>query len=277
LGVPMYRDGSDVGDRTAAKLAEMQTTSSYNVTDHIPNALNLLMEETLYKCCILEWQKAVKEGDTDIMSTEFEIAVQMKPTEYQKKILEQRILQWSQTPDKYGNPLLSPKDVLYIENIKDFKLAQWYLANIIDTNRKKHMEEAAALDKQNQENQIASSQAATEGAAKLEQMKAEMEIAKVSASDKAKQKQTILSGVFDLLKVGGPIPEGFQPLVRLVIENHAMPLMQENQQIAQGIQQQEQQEQAAAQQEQMIMQASEETGLPPEEIVAQMQEQQQVA
>jgi hypothetical protein len=279
LGVPMYRDGSDVGDRTAAKLAEMQSTSSYNVTDHIPNAINQLMEETLYKCCILEWQKAVKENDTAILSTEFEVAVHMKPTEYQKKLLEQRILQWSQTPDKYGNPLLSPKDVLYIENIKDFKLAQWYLANIIETNRNKHMEEAAKLDKQNQENQIASSQAATEGAKQLEQMKAELEIAKVSAADKAKQKQTIIAGVFDLLKVGGPIPEGFQPLVKLVVENHAMPLMQENKQIVQGIQQQEVQEQEAAAQEEMIMQASEETGLPPEQIIAQMQggDQQQVA
>jgi hypothetical protein len=281
IGVPMYRDGSDVGDRTAARLAEGQTAASFNVTDHITNGWNQLMEEVLYKCCILEWQKAVKEeaagvdpNDSEV-NAQYQISVKMKPTEYQQKLLEQRILQWSQTPDAYGNPLLSPKDVYVIENIKDYKMAQRYLASVIDTNRRRAMEDKAQLDKQNQDNQIASAQAANEGAKQLEQQKADLEIAKVTAADKAKQKQTILSGVFDLLKIGAPIPQGMEPLVKLVLENHAIPLMQENKQIVQGIQQQEMEEQAAAEQEAQIMEISQQTGMPPEQVVQELQNQQQ--
>jgi hypothetical protein len=281
IGVPHYRDGSDVGDRTAAKLAEMQNTSSFNVTDHIPNGLNQLMEETLYKCCILEWQKEVKEekGGIDPSESEvnraYDISVRMKPTDYQKQVLEQRILQWTQTPDKFGNPLLSPKDVYVIEHIKDFKLAQWYLANIVETNRRKAMEEAEKLDKANSDNNVASAQAANEGAMKLKEMEQGFKMAEISAQDKAKQKQAILGIVADLLKTGQPIPEGFQPLVKLVIENHAIPLMQENKQIVEGIQQEEAAKEQEAAAEEQIMAISEQTGMPPEQVMEQMAAQQQ--
>jgi hypothetical protein len=280
LGVPMYRDGSDVGDRTAARLAEMQNTSSYNVTDYIPNALNQLMEETLYKCCILEWQKAVKRADKEdeIINTSFQVAVHMKPTEYQKKLLESRIELWSKTPDKWGNPLLSPKDVYYIENIKDFKLAQWYLANIIEENRKRAMEESAALDKQNAENQAAAAAQSNQSKMEIEDRIQQFTLAQKKAESENKQKETIVAGVFDILKAGMPITDSrLQEVIGLTLENLAIPLVQQNKQMTQDVQQQEMAEQQQAEQEQMIMQASQETGLPPEEIMAQMQNQQQMA
>src|SRR6185369_11467627 len=60
-GVPSYRDGSDVGDRTPAKLAEGQNESSFNVTDFVQNANNQLWQETFYKLCLLHWNDIVKE------------------------------------------------------------------------------------------------------------------------------------------------------------------------------------------------------------------------
>jgi hypothetical protein len=74
IGVPMYRDGSDVGDRTAARLAEGQNQASYNVTDFILNANNQLWEETFYKLCLLNWNDIVKEepeSADDMINTRF--------------------------------------------------------------------------------------------------------------------------------------------------------------------------------------------------------------
>jgi hypothetical protein len=279
LGVPTYRDGADVGDRTAARLAEMQNTSSFNVTDHIPNALNQLMEETLYKCCILEWQRGVKEEkdvnpEESLVNIEFDVSVKMKPTEYQQKLLEQRIMQWSQTPDAYGNPLLSPKDVYVIENIKDYKLAQRYLANVVETNRKKAMEDKAKLDQMNSEGQAKAAQSANEGAMKLKQMEIEGELAKIDKQTRNKMKESIIDGAMKLISTGAPIPEGFQPLLKLIINNEAMPLMRENEQMAQQEQEEQMQQQQQAEAEQQIMAISEQTGLPPEQIMQQMQQEQ---
>lgn len=281
LGVPMYRDGSDVGDRTAAKLAEQQNSSSFNVTDHLPNGLSALMEETLYKCCILEWQKMVRDekDGTDPSESEvnnaYDISVRMKLTEYQQKILQERIMQWSATPDAYGNPLLSPKDVYVIENIKDFKLAQWYLANVIETNRRKAMEEKEKLDKQNQENQVASSQAANEGAMKLEEKKFQREMQLESAKSKSKQKEAIIDGAMKLLSTGMPIPPGFEPLLQKIVENNVMELFQDTKHLGQQIEQEAAAEEQAAAEQDQIMQMSEETGLPPEQIMEELAAQQQ--
>jgi hypothetical protein len=279
LGVPMYRDGSDVGDRTAAKLAEMQNTSSYNVTDYIPNALNQLMEETLYKCCILEWQKAVKAGDEEIMNTEFQVNVMMKPTEYQKKLLESRIETCLKTVDKWGNPQITLKDAYYIENIKDFKLAQWYLASIIEDNRKKAMEESAALDKQNQDNQIASNEAAAKKAIELQDLKTQAEIRLDEAKAKNEMNKTLLTGIFDLMKVGAPILPQFESLIDMVVKNIAMPLLMENNQLEKDAQQQQQAEVQEQQQMQQVEQIAAENGVSPQEVMAQMQmaQEQQMA
>jgi hypothetical protein len=202
----------------------------------------------------------------------------MKPTEYQKKLLESRIELWSKTPDKWGNPLLSPKDVYYIENIKDFKLAQWYLANIIEENRKRAMEESAALDKQNAENQAAAAAQSNQSKMEIEDRIQQFTLAQKKAESENKQKETIVAGVFDILKAGMPITDSrLQEVIGLTLENLAIPLVQQNKQMTQDVQQQEVAEQQQAEQEQMIMQASQETGLPPEEIMAQMQNQQQMA
>jgi hypothetical protein len=280
LGVPQYRDGSDVGDRTSGVLQDQQLTSSFNVTDHIPNGVSQLMEETLYKCCILEWQKSVKEeaDDTDPSQSEvnsqYEISVKMKPTEYQQKLLEQRIMQWSQTPDAYGNPLISPKDVYVIENIKDYKLAQWYLANVVETNRRKAMEDKQKLDQMNSKNQQDSNAQAAENANALEDKKHQMEMEQIDGKTKSKQKELIIGGTFDLLKTGMPLPEGFQPLVKMMVENLAIPLFQDTEQMKEQVQQQQMQKEQQAQQEDQIMQISQQTGMPPEQVMQQMQQEQ---
>ena len=174
IGVPMYRDGSDVGDRTAAKLAEGQNQSSYNVTDFIVNANNQLWEETDYKLCLLHWNDIVKEepeSKDDMINTRFQVSVKTKSTEYQKQLIEQDIQRYSQMPDANGNPLISPKDALMIRNIEDDKLAIIYLNSVVEENRKRAIQDSQRLQQQNAQVQQESAKMAAEQAQLLQKDK----------------------------------------------------------------------------------------------------------
>jgi energy-coupling factor transporter ATP-binding protein EcfA2 len=280
-GVPMYRDGSDVGDRTSGKLAQQQATSSFNVTDFIENAENELMEQTLYKCLLYEWQKGIKNNEDDSdeqINTEYRMHVKMRPTQYQQELLAQRIEKWTTTIDGNGNPLLSPKDAFYIENIKDFKLANLYLANVIDTNKKRALEQAKAQSDYNAKAQQDSLAQQAENNKELEQMKHDMEMQIKKADETAKNRSVLLTGIFDMLKTGAPIPPQMMPLVNEVMTNIALPLAVENEETRRAIQEkmqaEQQQAEMQAQQEAQIMQMSQQTGVPPEEIAAQLEQQQ---
>src|SRR5690606_4001097 len=87
IGVPQYRDGSDVGDRTSGVLQEQQNTAANNVTDFILNANKQIWVETYYKLCLLHWNDIVKEepeSKDDMLNTRFKVSVEMKSTEYQR-------------------------------------------------------------------------------------------------------------------------------------------------------------------------------------------------
>ena len=148
IGVPMYRDGSDVGDRTSGVLQEQQSAASYNVTDFVLNANNQLWEETFYKLCLLHWNDIVREepeSKDDMINTRFDVSVKMKATEYEKQLLEQDIQRYSQIVDKNGVPAISPKDAMMLREIDNYKLACWYLAMTVEQNRKKSIEDSSRV------------------------------------------------------------------------------------------------------------------------------------
>jgi len=127
IGVPQYRDGSDVGDRTSGVLQKQQETAANNVTDFILNSNKQIWEETDYKLCLLHWNDVVKEepeSSSDMLNTRFKVSVQMKSTEYQRELLERDIDRYSQVPDALGQPSLTLKDAMFIREIDDAKLAR---------------------------------------------------------------------------------------------------------------------------------------------------------
>lgn len=280
LGVPSYRDGSDVGDRTAAKLAEGQNQSAFNVTDFIPNALNQVMEETLSKICLLHWQdeiKSNKKGSEELINTRFKVNVKMKQTAYEKQLLEQNIQIAMRTVDGNGNPLLSFKDAFKIRNIKNYKLAELYLANTIEKNKREAQEASAKLQEQNGQIQQQTAQQSAEAADKLQQDKLNFDKDLQEFSSTNKKQEIVIEKLLDIYKViltpktgeGGAmmqqptLPPEIAQLAQVAFKNVAMPLFQENRQIEQGIQQQaveEAQMQEQAAQQQMM----EEQGMQPE-------------
>lgn len=255
IGVPMYRDGSDVGDRTAAKLAEGQNQSSYNVTDYVLNGNMELWEETFYKLCLLHWNDIVKtepESKEDMLNTRFEVAIKMKSTEYQKELLEADIQRYSQVIDKNGNPAISPKDAMMLREIDNYKLACWYLADTVERNRRKAIEDSSRAIKENAEAQNISLQQAAENEriAQAEKLKAEKEMVEFKTT---REKEIKVLEVYGQISAKGlPIPPMIEALMKELYPNIAMPLQQENKEMAQAIQGQQQEE--AMEQEMMAQQ-----------------------
>jgi hypothetical protein len=265
-GVPQYRDGSDVGDRTPAKLAEGQNESSYNVTDFVLNANNQLWEETFYKICLLHWNDIVKaepESQSDMLDSRFDIKVKTKSTEYERQRLEADIQRFSQMPDAQGNPSITLKDAMYIREIMDefnYKLATWYLTTTYESNRKKAMEESQQLQQQNQQLQGQVAQQTAQKEIELQQEKFEHE--KELAEHKALQdmKVEMVRGSFAIAaKSENPqMPAWLNTVISQLIPNIVVPIAQENKEMAQEIAAQQMQQQQAMMQQQQQQQGDNE-------------------
>ncbi len=247
LGVPVYRDGSDLKPRMGQAVVENQEANANNVTDFIARSYRTLIQETLHKCAIMRWDDAVlRDNKDDLMDTIFEVAVEMKPTAYERQQTEQQIqLAMSAAP-----PLISFKDAFYIRNIKNYKLQQLYLSSMIEKNKKEAMQQAQANAQQNQQLQAASLQQKAKGDAELQQQKIQMESSLKEAENRAKKEQILLQGLLAIVEKTGGIPDILQPLTQQMIQNVAMPLVAENAQMKQGLAQMAQQQQMQQAQEQ---------------------------
>lgn len=253
IGVPMYRDGSDVGDRTSGKLAEGQNESAYNVTDFVVVANNKGWQDTFYKICLLHWNDIVKsepESKEDMLNTRFKVAVKMKSTEYQKQLLEEDIQRYSQMPDAQGNPSLTIKDAIMLREIDNFKLAYWYLDSTFKKNRQNAIEESQRLQQQNQQLQQQSAMQAQQQQAQLQQEKITAEKEMLDFKSIKEKELAFVNGLMQAVAKGVIPPETVMPVLQQLVPNVTIPLMTENKQMQQAIQANAMQEQAEAQQEQ---------------------------
>lgn len=269
LGVPPYRDGADVGERTSGVLQEQQNKAAFNVTDFILNSHNQVMEDTLHKVCLLCWQDVVKEGketSDDLINTKFKVFVKMKLTAYERQILENNITAAMQTVDGNGNPLISFKDAFTIRNIQNGKLAELYLANKIEENKRRALMEKKSDQEANIKSQRETAMLAANEAKKLQEDKiaAEKQIQEFISTNK--KQEIVLEKLLDIYKViltpktseGGvmapkqELPPELQELAQVAFKNVALPLFQENKDIQTGIVAQAQEEEMAAQQEEMM-------------------------
>lgn len=279
-GVPQYRDGSDVGDRTPAKLAEGQNQSSFNVTDFVLNGNNQLWEETFYKLCLLRWNDIVKaepESKSDMLDTRFDIKVKTKSTEYERERLERDIDRYSQMPDAQGNPSITLKDAMTIREIMDefnYKLANWYLTTTMEANRKKAIQESQMLQRQNQQLQAQSAQQAA-------QQELDIQKQKLNADKDMEEFKTTRQKEVELLKgvlaaaakdESGSLIRMFLPAIQQLVPNITIPLAKENQDIQQALVEEEQAKQQQAEMQAKLAQMSPED---QQAFMQQMQQQQQ--
>lgn len=261
IGVPQYRDGSDVGDRTSGVLQEQQNTASYNVTDFILNGHNQVWEETYQKVCLLHWNDIVKnepESNNDLINTRFSVSVQMKSTEYQKQLLEQDIQRYSQVVDAQGNPLLTPKDAMMLREIDNDKLARWYLVATMEKNKKEAEERSQRLQQQNAEVQQQSMMAAEQMKQKALQDELLIKVKTSESESQQKKQQIFLTQIGEMRKAGVVIPPSWEAVENEILQGLQMGLFMENQQeqaaINQGMMEAQQEQQEAQGQQQQEQQ-----------------------
>ncbi len=263
LGTPIYLDGSDVGERTAARLAEGQSAGSFNVTGFIPNGHNQVMEETLHKICLLHWQDIVtdkKESENDLINTRFKIGVKMKMSDYEKEVMRQRIDKWSSTIGGDGKPLLSPKDAFIIEQIDNYKLAALYLANAIKDNEEKAEKKKQQDTDYTIKAQTESNKQTAENAKALQDEKIALDRDLAEFTSTKQKELELLKGFMAAAAKDetGTLIQQLMPAIQQLVPNITIPLMQENKQMQEQIIQQEQQQQMEQQmQQQQEMQGGE--------------------
>lgn len=267
IGTSVYLEGGDLGDRTAAKLAEGQVDQAPNVFGYVLNAHNAVWEETYYKLCLLHWNDIVRsepESKDDMLNTRFDISIKMKSTEYEKQLLEADIQRYSQVVDADGNPALTPKDAMYLREIDDPKLARFYMVDTMRKNKKEAEEKSARLQAQNQQVQQESIVAAQQ--AKNEAAEAELliDVKRSQAEGREKKEEIFLQGCATIRSKGLPIPPEWAAVEKELLQNIQAALFMENKQTemavdngiqqAQQDQQQQQEQQESPQQQQQEMQ-----------------------
>lgn len=239
-GVPQYRDGSDVGDRTANKLAESQNESSYNVTDYIVNANNQLWEETFYKICLLHWNDVVKaepETKNDMLNFRFDLRIKTKATEYERQRLEGDIQRYGQVPDAMGNPSITLKDAMMLREIQDSKLANWYLAATVAKNQRDALKQKQADAENNARQQQISNEQTAKNQMALQQQQQAAEAQVKRAATESAEKLEIIKGIFMVAAKSptGELPTYLMPLAQAAISNIMMPIVAENQELQGGL------------------------------------------
>lgn len=272
IGASIYLDGSTLPGRTANNLAENQIATSANVTNYIPNAHNQVMEETLYKICLMSWQDVVKtekESSNDLINTRFKVYVRMKQTEYERELLEKNIDTWSKTVDGNGMPLLSPNDVFAIRQIKNGKLAEKYLANKVEENRRNAAKQKQADIDANAKLQQESNDQAAQKAIQLQKDKLDDE--KDMADFKATKEKEIelLKGflVVCAKDESGNLIKQLMPAIQQLVPNIAIPLAAENKQMSETIQANAMQEQIENEQaSQEVSEGPQQTNIPQQQI-----------
>ena len=148
-------------------------------------------------------------------------------------------------------------------------LAELYFRQAQKRYIKTEQEKAQTNSEQNAQIQQSSMQAKAQGDAAL-----------LDKQTQAKQREIIIQGMFDLAKANIPMPVELKPLIAEMLQNVEMPLMMDNEQMEQAIQQQQmeqmQQQEAEMQQQGMGQEQGQEgEQMSPEEQQMMMEQQMQ--
>lgn len=246
LGVDPNLQSQASQPRVAASNVDNAMQLADDAVDHMYDAYLYLMEDVAKKVACLLNKSITFEASKyrDIMQADsvkgrdFATKIRMLPT-------NEEVARLQATIDTAI--AANPQFVVYIDPFKimriakeDVKLGELYYKQAMKRMIKTEQENAAKNSEQNAQIQQASMQAKAQGDAQLEDVK-----------NKAKDKQILLTGAFELMKNGIQVDPQLQQIFNGVIQNVGMPLMVENQQMQQGIMQmQQQQAEEAAMQEQ---------------------------
>lgn len=256
LGLDPNLSQSIATPRVTAQNAESAMIITDTTTEHYYDAYIRCMEDTARKvACLLntsvtlgakKYRELLKQDE--VAGRNFATKIEMMPNEQEMAKLEGMLNQAIQTNQDF---------ILYIDPFKlmrtareNLKFAELLFRQAQKRYLKSQMEMAQRNSEQNAQIQVQSQQAKSEADAILEDKK-----------NAAKEKQIILSGYFDLIKSGVPVPQDMQGVLGEVVKSVAVPLVMQNQQMEQQILQAQMQEQ-----EQMMEQEAGQMGMEEQQL-----------
>jgi hypothetical protein len=231
--------------RVAAANIDTSRQLANNATDYMYDAFLYCMEETAKKvACLLN--KSVTYGakkyrdllkQEEVKDRNFTTKIQMLPSDQEVAKLEAMM----------NNAIASnPQLIAYLDPFKILRIAKEnvQLAELyFRSAQKRYLKTEQQIAKQNSEQngqlQIQSQQAKSESDNQLEDKK-----------NQAKERQIVMQGIIDLAKVGIQMPNELKALAMNLIQNVEVPLVMENQQMQQGIEQAQMEAQQQSQEQQ---------------------------
>lgn len=234
--------------RVTAQNVDTAVEYANDSSDYMYDAFLYLMEDTSKKvACLLNTSvsfgaKAYRDllKEEEVKGRVFKTVSRMKPTNQEIAELQMQLKQAVAS---------NPQFAVYLDQFKiiriakeNIKLAELYYNRAMKRMIRTEQENASKNSMENAKIQEASMMAKAEGDAKLEDTK-----------NKAKEKQILMQGIIDLAKVQIPIPQELRLLTSELIKSVETPLIVENDQMEQALEQQMMQEEQAMQQEQPEM------------------------
>ena len=256
LGLDPNLSQSIAAPRVTSQNAESAMIITDATTEHYYEAYIRCMEDTARKvACLLntsvtlgakKYREILKQDE--VAGRNFSTKIEMLPNEQEMAKLEAMLNQAIQSNQDF---------ILYIDPFRlmrvakeNLKFAELLFRQAQKRYLKSQMEMAQRNSKQNAQIQVQSQQAKSEADAMLENNK-----------NAAKEKQILLSGYFDLIKSGVPVPQDMQGVLSEVVKSVAVPLVMQNQQMEQQILQAQMQEQ-----EQMMEQEAGQMGMEEQQL-----------
>lgn len=216
--------------RVAASNVEAARQLSNNATEYMYDAYLYVMEETSKKVASL-LNKSVTYGAKkyreilkleDVKDRNFQTRVKMLPNDLEVAKFEAML----------NNSIASnPQLILYIDPFKimrmakeNVELAELYFRQGQKRYFRGEQKKAQENSVMNMESQIASAKSKADSDSNLESMRSS-----------SKQKEIVLSGMFELAKMGVAVPQDLKFLVDSVIKNSQIPIAIDNSEMEQAI------------------------------------------
>lgn len=234
--------------RVTAENVQTSVQQGDFATDYMYDAYLYVMEEAARKkACLLN--DSVTYGakiyshllhEDDVKGREFSVSARMLPTQQEVATLQATVDNAiSSTPEL--SIYLDPFKILRIAK-QDVKLAELFFRQAQKKYIKSKQEQAQRQIQDNAELQIKSAQAAEQAKQQTMDMELRLKGQLDESASKSKKEEIVLTGVFQILAKGLPIPPEWNGVVNQLIQNVGVPLEAENIQnqqiIEQGMQQQ---------------------------------------
>lgn len=257
IGINEFSEGQTIKPRTGQQNVQTALEISFNATDYINDACIANDDEASGKiACLLHdaVEFGSKEyrhlmGEADVKGRDFHTKIEMLPTLDEINELD-ATLQNAMNAQPDLVLFLNPEKVKRIAK-KNVKLAENYyrqgLKRAIEGRAKQAQQQSEMNAQAQQQSAIVAEQAKQKSMEMELQLKGQLEM----GLSQARQKETILTGIFAIYSKGLPIPPELKGLETEIIQNVALPLFAENmaneQAINDAAQQQENEQQEGQQ------------------------------